>query len=203
MSFTFERSGANLGVILSMLSGRIEAQTADLVLRAAQHAEGEIRSVIYEVFPEGRTGGLARSFRATFIGRDVDGVTSAAVSSDLVYARIQDEGGTITPKTTQRLAVPLKRLAVGKWPRHYAKDELTLIKSKRGNSILAKVTKTKGGKDKIDPHFVLVRSVTLRGRGYVAIAEARARPGIEEIMAEGLQRLVDQAASSGGEAANG
>lgn len=203
MSFTFERGGVDLGLVLSMLSGRIEAQTADLVLRAAQHAEGEIRAVIYETFPEGRTGALARSFRATFLGRDADGVTSAAVSSDLVYARIQDEGGTIRPKTTQRLAVPLKRLPVGKWPRHYGKDELTLIRSKRGNSILAKVTKTKGGKDKIDPHFVLVRQVTIKGRGYVAIAEARARPGVEEIMAEGLQKLVDSVAGSGGETANG
>lgn len=195
--FTFTREGGDIGLVLKSLSGRIEGETAGLVLRAAQHAEGEIRATIYETFPDGRTGALARSFRATFIGRDADGVTSASVSSDLVYARIQDEGGTIRPNSAQRLAIPLKRLPVGKWPRHYAKGELTLIQSKRGNSILAKITKTKGGKDKIDPHFVLVRSSTLRGRGYVALAASRARPGVEEIMAEGLQRIADAAASDG------
>lgn len=198
MTFTFERQGGDIGLVLRTLSGKIADDTAGLVLRAAQHAEGEVRAVIYETFPEGRTGALARSFRATFLGRDADGVTAAAVSSDLVYARIQDEGGTITPKTTKYLAVPLKRLPVGKWPRHFGKDELTLIRSKRGNSILAKVTKTRGGREKIDPHFVLVPRVTIRGRGYVALAAERARPGIEEIMAEGLQRSVDDAAGGAG-----
>lgn len=204
-SFSFTREGGDLALILSSLAGRIDDETAALVMRAAQHAVGEVRSVLYEVFPEGRTGGLARSFREVFLGRDADGAVSAAVTSDLVYARIQDEGGTITPKTVKNLAVPLKRLPVGKWPRHYGKDELTLIRSKRGNMILAKVTKTKGGKDRIDPHFVLVKRVTIKGRGYIAIAAARARPGIEEILEEGLQKLVDDTASGGGTAgaANG
>lgn len=201
--FTFGRAGGDVGLFLSTLSGRIAGDTAGLVLRAAQHAEGEIRAVVYETFPEGRTGALARSFRTTFIGRDADGVTSAAASSDLVYARIQDEGGTVRPSSVQRLAIPLKRLPVGKWPRHFAKGELTLIKSKRGNSILAKVTKGRGGKDKIDPQFVLVKESRIRGRGYVVLAAERARPGIEEIMSEGMQRIVDSAASGVGGASGG
>lgn len=195
IDFEFKREGSDVGLILSALASAGQDEMAGLVLRAAQHAEGEIRAVCYDVFPEGRTGALPRSFRATFIGRETN-IVSAAARSDLVYAGIQDQGGTITPKSVQYLAVPVKRLPVGKWPRHFSKDELKYIgKSRAGNPMLGKVGKRS---KRVEPYFVLVKSVTIKGRGYIAIAADRAAPGIEEIMAEGLTRFVDRVSSSSG-----
>lgn len=187
-SITFDRNGTKVGLAIAMMSGRLEAESARIVLEAAEHVAGTIREVVYDKFPEGRTGALGRSFKPVFLGRDDHGV-SAAASSDLVYARIQDEGGTVVPKTTKALAIPLKRLPVGKWPRHFAKGELTLIPGKNGKaSILAKVSK--GGK--VDPMFVLVRSVRIPGRHYLDAAAELAGPGVEEIMSQGYARAIDK-----------
>lgn len=183
--FSFTRNGTDVGLILEILDGKIEDTAAALVMKAAQHVVGTIREVVYETFPDGRTGALARSFRPTFLGR-VDGGVSAAAKSELVYARIQDEGGTVVPKTVKNLAIPLSRTPVGKWPRHFAKGELTLIPGKGGKaSILARVKR-----GKVEPMFVLVRSVRIPGRGYLATAAERAAEGVEEIMAEGYEKLV-------------
>lgn len=167
------------------------------VIKAALHVESETKKEIYETFPDGRTGALARSFHPVFIGREGNTV-SAVVRSELVYARIQDEGGTIKPKG-RFLAVPLPnvRLPVGKWPRDF-NPPLTLIPRKGKPSLLVKITGLRKnfigpqmGK-KWTPLFVLVRSVTLRGRGYVNRAALRSEPGVEAI----LGGFVDEAIKS-------
>lgn len=186
-SLTFDRTGTDVGLWLSALAGQLDVKAAELVLRAAEHVVGEIRAVVSEKFPEGRTGKLGRSFRATFLGRD-GGAVSAAATSDLVYARIQDEGGVIRPSSVKYLAIPLKRLPVGKWPRHFGKGELVLVKSRSGGAVLAKVSK----RGKVDPVFALKKSVRIPGKRYLDAAAERAAPGVEEIMAEGYRRLVEE-----------
>jgi hypothetical protein len=106
-------------------------------------------------------------------------VVAVGVLSSLEYARIQDQGGTVFPRTVQYLAIPLRKLPVGKWPRDFAKGELRLIKSRAGNLILAKISKS----GVIAPYFVLKKSVTIRGRNYLRAAADRAVAGISEIMA--------------------
>lgn len=163
------------------------------MLKATQHTTGVVRSQIYETFPGGRTGGLARSFNPVFLGVEGKHITTA-VFSKLSYARIQDEGGIIKPKSVSKLAVPLSsaRVPVGKWPRHFAKGELVYIKTKSGKELLAKISK-KGG---IKPVFVLKPSVRLRARNYIEAARRRAEPAIVEIL-DGQIAIVTKKASGG------
>lgn len=164
----------------------VQSHLGQTLLQAAEYLAGEIRSVVMATF-SGRTGGLARSWRSRFLG--VNGrIAGAEAYSDLIYAGIQDTGGTIHPRTVSKLAIPLKDLPVGKWPRHFGK-ELTLIKSKKGNAILAKVKKN----GQIEPYFVLKDSATIKGRQYVDKAIDQAMPEIESIMLEGINKDIDKA----------
>jgi len=171
------------------VSGARGASGGGGIIAAAQHLEGTIREVIMRTF-QGRTGQLARSFKTEFVQLP-DGTVTARVASRLVYAGIQDEGGTIYPRRAKKLAVPIgagAHLPVGT----YARDVpgLTLIKSKSGNSILAKVSRGRGGVRDIKAYFVLKDSVRLRGRQYLAKAEAEARPGIERILGDSLNTMI-------------
>lgn len=155
----------------------------DGVFRAALYTAGVIRKTVYSVFRV-RTGSLARSFNATFIGKR-DGGFSAGVYSDLVYAGVQEVGGTIYPKR-KYLAIPLPsaNIPIGKWPRHFT--DLFLIKSKAGNLILAQ----KGGKGKIRPMFVLKQQVYVPPKGYIEQSAEEAGPEIERIISQAVaQRL--------------
>jgi phage gpG-like protein len=132
------------------------------VLRAAQTYEGAVRRTIYDTF-KGRTGGLARSFRAQMMYHDKD-KAGAVVGSDLVYAAIQNDGGVIRPRATNYLAIPIGKMAdkaLAPWPR--TRNDLTLIKSKKGNLVLAKISKS----GKIDPQYVLKPSVSIKGKHYL------------------------------------
>lgn len=162
------------------------------ILRAAQHAEGVVKKVVRESFDH-PTGQLSRSFRSTFLysrGNEV----AAGAFSDLIYAEIQDQGGTITPKTVSRLAVPVSDKAkktAGLWPRHWPKGVLTYLVSKKKNEILAEVKRAKGGKTTIKPHYVLKRSVTIKGRGYIEKAKSIARPEIAEILGDAIDAVLE------------
>ena len=58
------------------------------------------------------------------------------VGSSVPYAAMQDEGGTILPKTVKFLAVPLTRAVKvrGLWPRDYAEDALRFVPNRGGGS---------------------------------------------------------------------
>lgn len=177
---------------LETAAARTEVAFAKAVLRAAQHLTGVIRREVKDTFPGGRTGALARSYRERFIGRSGT-ITSAGSFSDLVYARIQDEGGTITPKSGRYLAVPVggARVPVGKWPRHYGANELVLIKRKGRDALLAKVSGS-GKRRKLKVLFVLKPKVVLRGRRYLDRASVKAEPEVARILEAALVAAVEQ-----------
>ena len=155
----------------------IDQQMMTALLQAAVHAEGELKQSIADTFPSGGTGALARNPKAMLL--ETKGVVkSAGAFLDLVYALIQDEGGTIKAKTVKNLAIPLSNEAKvpGKWPRTWAPKTLFFLKSKRGNKLLAE----RIGKGRIKPHYLLKPSVTIKGKGYVE----RARRSAEKIIAE-------------------
>lgn len=147
-------------------------------LLAAEHAAGELREVVLQEF-DTRTGTLAASWRARLVAAEDVSVTAGAFS-DVVYARIQDEGGTIFPRTVKRLAVPLKRsIPVGKWPRHFPKGALFLNQQHQ--------TLHDAGTG--EPMFALKRHVTIPGRNYIEKARERAEPEIAEIIADATTRV--------------
>lgn len=167
------------------------------IMEAAQQTTTIMRRHITEVFPSGRTGALGRSYKETFFGWQGGGV-SAGVLSDLVYAGILDEGGTVRARTVKSLAVPImggRSLPVGKWPRHFAKGELTFIARKGRAPILAQVSK----RGVVRPLFVLKPSVTIRGRGYVDEVATQAELVIAEILGDKAQVAVEKAPGGEGE----
>ena len=153
------------------------------LLQAAQHLEGEIRSTIMSEM-RGRTGALPRSFRARLLTTE-GRVYSAGVFSQLVYARIQNDGGVIVPKSVKNLAVPImsgKNLPVGKWPRHFGYGDLQLIVRKGKPPLLAKVSKKR-----ITPLFVLLKRVSIRGSHYLERSAASSETKINEILGKGIE----------------
>lgn len=176
-----ERYLADLGVA-------IDKQQVKALLDAALHAEGELKQTIAEMFSSGGTGDLARNPKATLL--EVDGeVKSSGVFMDLVYARIQDQGGTIYPKNVKNLSIPLSAEAKtpGKWPRHWAPGKLRFHKSKAGNKLLVEDT----ARGKFKPHYVLKPSVTIRGRGHIKRAADAAAAGIAEIVGKHVRISID------------
>lgn len=175
--------------MLKKLQPSVSEHFAKNVLRAAQDAAGEIRKVIMST-SKGRTGKLARSFKAEFVSVG-SGRVSAGAFSDLSYADIQDRGGTIRPKTMKRLAVPImsgKNLPVGKWPRHFAKGQLTFIPRKGKAPLLAKVTRTR-----VTPLFVLMASVKIKPKRYLRAARPKAEAAAHKILGEHVTAAVKKA----------
>jgi hypothetical protein len=174
---------------LEAAAKRLPAALRKGVLRLAQASTGEIRSQIYSTF-KGRTGGLAKSFREVFIKQTAIEV-SARSFSDLVYAKIQDEGGTIHAKR-KWLAIPIgRKVPLGKWPRDYGRGELILVGKEGLGLVLARII-GKGKKAKVDPLFALRRSVTLTGRGYVEKARGEVAKVADKIMADGIRVAIEK-----------
>lgn len=174
------------GDIESYLTGlgiAIDKQVVVALLQAAVHAEGELKQSISELFSEGGTGALSRAPKAMLL--EVDGtIKSAGAFLDLVYAGVQDLGGVIKPRNAKNLAIPLSSEAKtpGKWPRTWAQGRLFPIKSRKGNRLL--MERLRGGK--IKPHFLLKRSVRIKGKGYVERARRAAESAIAEILGDGI-----------------
>lgn len=179
-----------VGIFVKDLGVRLPSTVERAVLAAAQYAAGVIRKTTREIFPSGRTGALARSFRETFLGWS-DGAVSAAAVSDLTQAGILDRGGVITAKSGRNLAVPVgagRALPAGKWPRDFAKGELTLIGRKGRPPLLARVSGRK-----VTPLFILKPSVKIRGRHYLEAARETAASGVADIVAGGVSEAIDKA----------
>jgi len=192
MSIEIRREGANIGALFDQIRYGMPGALAKLVLQGAQVAAGAISKEVYSSF-DVRTGALARSFRATFLG-NVDGAITATASSDLIYARVQDEGGEVKPRVMRTLAVPIRsaNIAVGKWPRHWPKGELRFIRRPGKDPLLATVT-GKGKNQKVHPKYVLKESVHIVGQNYVQKAADTSQDEIAEILGGGVEQIVDRA----------
>lgn len=186
------RTGPTVSLVMKRVGDGVKRTMPKTLLRAAQHAAGEIAAEAYSTFSH-PTGQLPRSFEGRFVGEFGGGWTAAA-ESDLAYARIQDEGGIILPRTRKNLAVPIRsaNLPVGKWPRHFptsGASALHYIARKGKRALLAQIV-GKGDKKKIKPIFVLMPFVRLSWddpkRGYVGRGGDAAMPGIEQILAEAM-----------------
>ncbi|NIU03768.1 MAG: hypothetical protein GWO40_05620 [Gammaproteobacteria bacterium] len=159
--------------------------------QASQILVGDVREAILSSYSDSwpgtvRTGALARSFR------EYVEVTQRRVrigaSSDLVYARIQDQGGRITPKTRKALAIPLRRVPVGKWPRHWPKGELFTLRKKdrpTGDTVGILYRKT-GKRGRLQAMYLLRRSVKIPAKRYLDAAAKSARPKIAKLISRAI-----------------
>lgn len=182
----------NVTEFVKAFNEQLPNQLEKAVLDGAIEAVGAIRSELY-ASAKGRTGDLARSFKERFLGWE-KAIVGAAAESELVYAGVQDQGGTIYPRVRKNLAVPIfggKTLPVGKWPRHFDKNELQLIVRKNGSPLLARVKKRKGQDSQIEPMFVLKRSVRVRAKYYLEAARQKALPAIQELLSKSVSIAVE------------
>lgn len=175
---------------LKEVATQAEKELSKGVLSAAQILAGDIAETIMAepAAPSPasiRTGNLARSYLqgVAFLGID-GGKVSAKTTSTLVYAGIQDRGGLISPSTRQYLSVPLSMEAAKRWPRDWPQGRggLFLIKSKRGNLILAK----RAGKKGLKPVYVLKKQVEIPAKRYLERAREQAQPKIDTLVADAL-----------------
>jgi len=170
---------------LARIQKQLAKSVRDGVIKASEFAAGELRRSIKAKLKT-RTGGLQRSFKATLLVDSKDRVKGGAFS-DSVYARIQDEGGTIRPKTRKALAVPISQKAkttVGLWPRHWAAGQLRYVPRPGKAPLLVedhgrfkKIRGSRSGASEFEHtksiiHYVLMRSVTIRAHNYVEHARA-------------------------------
>jgi hypothetical protein len=179
------------GLVLDGIAKAIDPTMAKAALKAASYAGAEIGRQVIKDFPRG-VGALARSFLPATMIETAPGSVSAGALSRLVYAGIQDEGGTIRPKTAQMLAVPVSKKAKKLWPRDWPAKGLVCIKSKKGNLLLidARMAKRK----KIVVHYVLKDSVKITGSGYLDTASDAIRDKVQAVFAEAIGKAIETTA---------
>ena len=163
------------------------------MLQAAEFAAGAVRNEIFTGAFRPGTGSLARSYTATLLAPKEGKLRSGALS-DLVYARIQDEGGTITPKNAKALAVPVTNnarqlSARGIGPKDFP-TPLSLVWPKgRDRGFL--IDKTK------QVHYSLRKSVRIPGRGYLKEAAKAAEPKLAELFDDKIGVAAGEAEAGG------
>lgn len=108
----------------------------------------------------------------------------------VVYARIQEEGGTIRPKGHPFLTIPMPGVkgVIANYPDGF------FFKSKRGNLLYGTTT---GKKGKLKPLFLLKPQVTLPARRWFSTPIAQRRPALDETMKAESVWAVAQAMSQG------
>ena len=177
------------GVILRRAASTITPTLAKALLKAATIASGFIMVEVRNRHPGG-TGNLAGSFKATFV--DTPKGVSAGALSDLPYARIQNEGGTILPKG-KMLAVPVTPKAEKLWPRDWGENKLDLVVNKKKNQALLIEKAT----DQLQ--YVLKASVTIKGKRYLEAAARKVETEMpKQVMADIAAEMKKAVEGSGG-----
>ena len=179
--FKVEIKGSVADWTIGLLKAMDRAKLTAL-LQAAEFAAGSIRAEIFGGSFRPGTGALARSYTASLL-KPKGGKLRSGALSDLVYARIQDEGGTITPKKAKALAIPVSSQARGLHgvgPREFP-GNLSLVWPKgRDRGWL----EDEQGK----VHYSLRQSVRLPGRGYLNEAKKASEKPIAEIMSATIEK---------------
>lgn len=155
-------------------------QHGDWAGRKFQRESFGVRTAPWERNPSSnrlrsRTGALRRSYASKTRGRGLALSLIASVGSAQTakYARLQEEGGTITPKRGKYLTVPLREnyTAAGRVRFQSAAAlkndpsvETFLFRSGKGNLIIARRLKRKRNGSNIQPLWVLVKSVKVKPR---------------------------------------
>ena len=133
--------------------------------------------------PAKGTGQLARSIQVDL--SELKENLRVRVGTNLIYARIQEFGGTIYPVKAKALAIPLGRegrRAARQAAGNLRTLDMVLITMKTGQAFLAK---PEGGR--LNPLFILLPSVILPPRPYVRPAWKGALPGVKKYISETIK----------------
>jgi hypothetical protein len=136
--------------------------------------QNEVRQTADRLSKKG-TGTLSRSFEVTIKGRGKE--FAVEVSSDLPYAKIQEFGGTITPKQGRFLTIPLNRQAKNRRARTIPNLH------KRGKSLWLGDT----------PMYALARSVRIPAKGYLHKAMANSRAKLRILLGDAVRLIARNA----------
>ena len=140
---------------------------------AAIHLDKSTRLILYR----NPTGSLANSWNPV-----LNGPLSAGAYSDLPYAAIHETGGVIKPTRAKALAIPLTKAAMNAGsPRN-----MSNLKMIPGSVYGGGPPRLWGGGV---THYVLPKSVTIPGRGYISFAMTSSADEISEIIGRGVVDL--------------
>jgi hypothetical protein len=177
---------------------RLESAIDKTMLLAATLSVGSVQQSVYETFKPG-TSKLFRSYYPTLLEDGPEGEKRSGAVSDLIYARIQDIGGLVTPKKARVLAIPVSVEAKGR----AAGSEMGPVEFGKTVKKLHLVwppgwkyghLKDSDGKT----HYILSRGEYIPPTHYLDLAAAKAAPLIKELIdAEITKSLKDTKA--GGE----
>lgn len=175
--------------MLKRLGRNAESAATIALLACAQHAEGQIKEEAQKTFEPG-TGNLMRSFKAQMLSKKGSTLTAGAVS-DLVYAGIQNDGGTIRSSRgpNKYLAIPMpgRDIPLGKWPRDYPKGALHIgiapIPYRLGLVLMDSTGQVM---------FNLAKKVKLKPKKYIEKAQEKSSKEWPRIFNEKLAELIEQ-----------
>lgn len=192
------RVNSNMDRLAANLERRFGPFFAQEFLKAAEIVASEIRREInaFESQTSTRkTGMLARSFLPA-VGRDAFYQIEGGVYSDSKYARIQDQGGTITPRNGSYLTIPLTNEASRVRARNFP-GGLVFVHHPPALPVLAKqlgpIAPAGVRSAGLEPQYLLVRSATLKGHGYLDKAAASSLPQAQSIVNDALQKALTDA----------
>jgi hypothetical protein len=169
----------------------LRVQASKAMLKAGQETAGNIRREIYAKHPGGK-GNMARNVSVSANEGKAGEIAGVTVYSDLVYAAIQNYGGTIRPKRSKYLTIPLTQQARNRTAREWGK-ELRFIESKKGNLLLATVKKRKGKDPQIVPQYLLRKSVEIDGSGYFNEGVEKSLSVIQEALNKSVELTIEVA----------
>lgn len=206
-----ERQGPRLDFVIDTAAKGMSRAVPRIAKQVAVLAQGPLRESIVATMKEGgrwAKGRLARSVTTSAIessnpdAKRTTKVYGFRTGSRLVYARIQDQGGIIRPRTVRHLAVPTRNLGArmrSRWPRDWPRGELFLIPAvgpRAGKDpLLARKVR-----DKIQVLYVLKKQVTIPAKDYTGKALDKGGPLLARFAEDQFAAAAEQAAQKAREA---
>jgi hypothetical protein len=212
---TVQRTGPTIGLAIGEAINVSSRAVLGITKRVAVAAQGPLRQAINSTMNASgnrATGRLVRSVTTRALSVSNLAASGAEKSysfitgSALIYARIQDQGGTIVPRTRKHLAVPTPNLPRSRrtmWPRDWTGPEpLIYIPAKgarAGKDPLLAIEKVRGrGKNRrtqLVVMYVLKKRVVLSAKRYTTKAIDDGKASLDALTLTLFQAELDKAAA--------
>ena len=180
------------------LADRVGRTVAGALEGAAAVGAEEIRQALYlgelglnPSSAEGLAGSVSSwMLQRAGAGRPVAAIGVAANTRAAAYARVQAEGGTITPRKARALAVPISAEAKGATsPRDM--PGLVMIKRPGKPPLLVRPMSRRGRDSGFELHWVLVPSVTIPPTDWLNRGARQALPAMLNAFTDSFRRELE------------